>query len=114
MSRQYSTGGKPILYDCNVPKAEVKVFSREGSASAKDFYFKAIEIDLNCARANVGIAYCYLSDWGYLSDASLDTMERAIHFARIAASQNENYSRAHWVLAYVLTFWRTHFSRLCW
>jgi TolB-like protein/cytochrome c-type biogenesis protein CcmH/NrfG len=84
--------------------AEVKVFSREGSACAKDFYFKAIEIDPDCARAYVGIAFCYLSDWGYLSDSTLDTMDRAIHYARIAVELDDNYSRVHWVLAYVLTF----------
>jgi adenylate cyclase len=88
--------------------AEVIIFSRDGSKCAKDFYFKAIEIDPDCARAYVGIAYCYLSDWGYLSDSTLDTMERAIHFARIAASLDDNYSRAHWVLAYVLAFNREY------
>ena len=88
--------------------AEVNVFSREGSKCAKDFYFKAIEIDPDCARAYVGIAFCYLSDWGYLSDSTLDTMGRAIHYARIAAGLDDNYSRVHWVLAYVLTFNREY------
>jgi adenylate cyclase len=87
---------------------EIVVYTRDGSDRAKKLFFNAIEIDPNCARAYVGIAYCFLSDWGYCEGSTTETLWRAVDFARIAVALDDSHSRSHWVLAYVLTLNREY------
>ena len=83
-------------------------FTREGSMLAKQNYQKAIQIDASCTRAYVGMAFSYLSDWGFLLDSTPDILDRAVEFARKAVELDDTESRSHWVLAYVLTFHRDY------
>ena len=87
---------------------EVVGYTRDGSDRAKALFDRAIEIDPECARAYVGIAYCYLSDWGYRLDSTVETLQLAVENARIAVELDDSHSRSHWVLAYVLTFDRQY------
>lgn len=87
---------------------EIMGYTSEGSTRAKELYFKAIEIDPGCARAYVGIAFCFLSDWGYDSESTTETLWRAVDFARVAVAMDDNHSRSHWILAYVLAFNREY------
>ena len=87
---------------------EMVGYTRDGSDRAKALFDRAIEIDPECARAYVGIAYCYLSDWGYRLDSTVETLQLAVENARIAVELDDSHSRSHWVLAYVLTFDRQY------
>ena len=88
---------------------ELLEYTKERSARAKQLYFKAIEIDPTYARAYVGIAFSYLSDWGFLwSETPDEALDRAIEFAKKAVALDDAESRSHWVLAYVLVFHRDY------
>ena len=87
---------------------EITSYTQEGSIRAKELFFKAIEIDPGSARAYGGIAFCFLSDWGYGIDSTTETLLRALDFARLAVAIDDSHSRSHWVLAYVLAFNREY------
>ena len=70
---------------------------------------EAIDVDPAYPRAYVGIAYSYLTDWGFLwNEWSDEILDRAVEFARKAVALDDSESRSHWVLAYVLTFQRKY------
>ncbi len=84
---------------------ELLEYTKERSAKAKELYFKAIELDPVYARAHAGIAFAFLSDWGFLwSETPDEALDRAVEYARKAVSLDNAESRSHWVLAYVLVF----------
>lgn len=85
-------------------ETRLMVYSKEASTQAKEQFLKAIDIDPGYARAYAGLAFSYLSDWGFLLGAPLSCMDRAVEYARKAVELDESESRSHWVLAYVLTF----------
>jgi adenylate cyclase len=101
--------GHQVAYDYVLRGDAVMMeFTREGSVLAKQLYQKAIQIDPSYARAYIGIAFSYLSDWGFLLDTTPDVLDRAVEFARKAVALDDTESRSHWVLAYVLTFHRDY------
>jgi adenylate cyclase len=81
------------------------LYTKERTARSRDMYSKALELDPRYARAYVGVACSYASDWGFLWGEDPDEdLNRAFEYAQKAVALDDTESRAHWVIAKVQVF----------
>lgn len=88
-------------------QAAVLARRREQNDLARQWYWKAIELDPAFARAYAGLAMTYALAYqlGWDDEAALG---RAVEFAATAQQMNPDMPDAHWVLGFVETQRRRH------
>ncbi len=88
-------------------QAAVQVRGREQNDLARQWYWKAIELDPAFSRAYAGLAMTYALAYqmGWGDEAALG---RAVEFAATAEQMNPGLPDAHWVLGFVETQRRRH------
>lgn len=88
-------------------QAAVQARRRAQNDLARDFYWKALELDPAFARAYAGLAMTYALAYqlGWDDEAALG---RAVEFAGTAEQMNPGMPEAHWVFGFVETQRRRH------
>jgi DNA-binding winged helix-turn-helix (wHTH) protein/TolB-like protein/cytochrome c-type biogenesis protein CcmH/NrfG len=88
-------------------QAAVQARRRAQNDLARDWYWKAIELDPAFSRAYAGLAMTHALAYqlGWDGDAALG---RAVEFATTAEQMNPDLPEAHWVLGFVETQRRHH------
>jgi adenylate cyclase len=81
------------------------LYTKERTARSREMYSKALELDPRYARAYVGVALSYVSDWGFMWGEDPDEdLNRAFDYAQRAVALDNAESRAHFVMALVHVF----------
>jgi TolB-like protein/two-component SAPR family response regulator/Tfp pilus assembly protein PilF len=79
--------------------------TKDKIARSRQNYLKAIELDPTYARAYEGVAYTYLTDWGFLLGQSPEEdLSRASEYAQKAVAIDDANNRAHHTLALTHVF----------
>ncbi len=84
-------------------------FTKEDINHARKRYREAIELDPDCARAHLGLAWAELMDWMcHWAEAPDDSLERAFASAKKALSADDSDSLTHAILGELYLFRREY------
>lgn len=98
--------GNPEAYDCVLRgREQYRLFTKDGNATARRHYEKAIELDPGYAQAHAGLALTYLHDWFC---GSPEGLERAFELAQTAKRLDPRLPLVYEALGSVLLFMRRH------
>ncbi|MBT8369253.1 MAG: adenylate/guanylate cyclase domain-containing protein [Deltaproteobacteria bacterium] len=109
-----SVGGRPARVETDTPEAydcvlrgreQYRLYSKDGNASARQLYERAIELDPNYAAAYAGLAGTYLHEWFLGSSAALD---QAFELAQRAKKLDQSLPLVHEALSSIHLFKKQH------
>ena len=96
----------PEAYDCVLRgREQYRLFSKDGNASARELYRRAIALDPDYAEPYAGLAETYVQDWLMGSEPTLD---RAFELAQEATTRDPTLPLVQEAMSTVHLFKRQH------